>query len=87
MATQTLPAVTSPIIFMGESSEYVGYVAKNDKADVSDRKEFSFTPSKDFALKFSKDSDCNIDIWIHTNPKNIFNDIKETFLFLKSMGV
>lgn len=83
MATQTLPAVTSPIYFTGKTPEYIGYVAKNDKADVSDKTEFTFSPSKDFIFKFSKDKDCNIDIWIHTNPKNICKDIKDAILFMK----
>ncbi len=58
--------ITAPIYFYGKTPDYVGCVAKNEVSNPSDKVEVEFAPSKDFTFKFSKDADCNIDIWIHT---------------------
>ena len=63
------------LIFEGDTPNYTGYVARKDPSDVSSKTTFTFAPSKDFSFKFSKDANCDIDIWIHTNPKNIANNV------------
>jgi hypothetical protein len=35
------------------------------------RAEITFAPSKDFWFDISKDEDCNIDIYLHVNPKHL----------------
>ena len=93
MSNQIVPAVvnpnegkiTAPIYFYGKTPNYVGCVAKNEVGKASDRTEFEFAPCKDFTFKFSKDADCNIDIWIHTNPKNIYKDITNAFTCLNKI--
>jgi len=93
MSNQIVPAVINsngnmvgvPVYFYGKTPDYVGCVAKNEVSNPSDKVEFEFAPSKDFVFKFSKDADCNIDIWIHTNPKNICKDIANAFSCLNKV--
>ena len=35
------------------------------------RKVFTFNPSDDFYLAVAKDDDCNIDVYLHVNPKHL----------------
>ena len=73
--------VVKPILLMAETPQYVGYIAKKDlsSSNVSNRTDVIFSPSENFAFKFSKDDDCNIDIYIHMNPKRIIKNISNIF--------
>ncbi len=92
MSQKNVPAVLNPNgnqvvspIFYGKTPDYVGCVAKNEVGKPSDTVEFEFAPCKDFTFKFSKDADCNIDIWIHTNPKNIYHDLTNAFYAIRKI--
>ena len=76
--------VTNPLIF-GKSPNYIGGLAKNELGKPTDKTEFEFAPCKDFTFKFSKDADCNIDIWIHTNPKNLYRDLSNAFYAIRKI--
>lgn len=73
-----------PLTF--STPNYVGYIAKRESCgDISNNgTEFTFAPSQDFCFKFYKDDDCNIDIYLHTNPKHIIRDIGKLLLFAKN---
>jgi len=42
-----------------------------------------FNPCEDFRFMVAKDKECNIDIYIHTNPKHIVNNLSIPIMFRK----
>ena len=67
--------VVSPFIFYGETGEYTATIEKVANPDPDAVKRISFNPSKDFSFTASKDKYCNIDIYVHVNPKNLATSI------------
>jgi hypothetical protein len=68
-------AVVSPFIFYGDTGEFTATVEKVKNPDPKSVKKISFNPSKDFNFVATADPDCNIDIYIHVNPKNLATSI------------
>lgn len=52
--------------------------AGNVKIDVN--------PCKDFRFMASKDDDCNIDIYIHANPKQLVKNIPSVFRTIRGIA-
>lgn len=67
--------VVSPFIFYGDNGEYTATIEKNEYPDPDGIKKISFNPSNDFSFSATKDKDCNIDIYLHMNPKNLATSI------------
>ena len=43
-------------------------------------------PCEDFRFIATKDADCNIDIYIHTNPKHLVNNIPSLFRSIRKIA-
>ena len=67
--------VVSAFVFYGDTGEYKATIERVDNPDPDAVKKFTFSPSKDFSLCATKDKDCNIDIYLHMNPKNLATSI------------
>ena len=67
--------IVSPFIFYGDNGEYTATVEKIANPDPNAIKKIAFSPSKDFSFTATKDKDCNIDIYMHVNPKNLATSI------------
>jgi hypothetical protein len=67
--------VVSAFVFYGETGQYKAVVERVDNPDPNSVKKVSFSPSKDFSFCATKDKDCNIDIYLHVNPKHLASSI------------
>ena len=47
---------------------------------------FALTPTKHFNMYIAKDDDCNIDIYIHANPKHLIRNIPKMIWGMRKMS-
>ena len=64
--------VTDPFVHFLETQRYT-----------HPRKVFTFNPSDDFYVAVAKDDDCNIDVYLHVNPKHLALKIPQMLSCIK----
>lgn len=77
--------ITSPFLYC-ETPQYRACLDINhipEEMKKSGNVKVDFNPCKDFRFMVAKDKECNIDIYIHTNPKHIVNNLSIPIMFGK----
>lgn len=78
----------SPFVYC-QTSQYAAMIDICELPDEMKRTgnvKIDINPCKDFRIMAAKDNDCNIDIYIHANPKHLVRNIPRMFREITSLA-